>query len=59
VARYLKQNVCERTYEDYVGLLKLYVRPTLGTKKLSNLRPLDVQEFVNGMVLRYKSMMRR
>src|SRR6185369_6922562 len=47
-----KQNVCERTYEDYVGLLKLYVRPALGTKKLANLHPLDIQELVNGMVAR-------
>lgn len=44
-----KQKVSGRTYEDYVGLLKLYVRPALGTKKLANLRPLDVQEFVNNM----------
>lgn len=45
-----KQKVCGRTYEDYVGLLKLYVRPVLGSKKITSLRPLDVQEFVNGMV---------
>jgi integrase len=45
-----KQKVCPRTYEDYVGLFRLYVRPALGTKKLTAVRPLDVQEFVNGMV---------
>jgi integrase len=45
-----KQKVCARTYEDYVGLLRLYVRPALGKKRLSTLRPLDVQDFVNGMV---------
>jgi integrase len=47
-----KQKVCARTYEDYVGLLRLYVRPALGTKKLSALRVLDVQDFINGMVER-------
>ena len=47
-----KQKVRARTYEDYVGLMKLYVRPALGTKKLASLRPLDVQEFVSGMVAR-------
>jgi integrase len=45
-----KQKVSPRTYEDYVGLFRLYVRPVLGRKRLSSIRPLDVQEFVNGMV---------
>jgi integrase len=32
-----------RTYEYYVEMLKRYVRPALGKKKLSDLRPLDIQ----------------
>ncbi|HZM90452.1 MAG TPA: N-terminal phage integrase SAM-like domain-containing protein [Blastocatellia bacterium] len=47
-----KQTVSPRTYEDYVGLFRLYVRPALGTKKLSAVQPLEVQKFVNGMVNR-------
>jgi len=33
----------ERTFADYSEILKRYVRPALGRKKLSNLRPLDIQ----------------
>jgi integrase len=35
--------VRERTFTDYSEILKRYVRPALGRKKLSNLRPLDIQ----------------
>ena len=42
-----KQNVGGRTYQDYFNLLRLHVRPTLGKKKLSNLRPLNIQEMVD------------
>lgn len=45
-----KDKVSGRTYEDYVGLMRLYVRPVLGTKKLAALRPLDVQDLISGMV---------
>jgi integrase len=47
-----KQKVGATTYEGYVGLMRLYVRPVLGDKKLSALRPMDIQEMVNGMVKR-------
>lgn len=40
--------VSPRTIEDYTSLLKHHVRPILGQKKLSSIRPLDVQ-YVNGM----------
>jgi integrase len=33
----------ERTYEDYSELLKRYVRPLLGDKRLCDVRPLDIQ----------------
>src|SRR5215212_2224700 len=35
--------VREQTYTWYVELLKSYVRPTFGDKKISDVRPLDVQ----------------
>jgi integrase len=38
-----KPRLSERAYSDYQDLLRLYVRPTLGRKKLSDVRPLDVQ----------------
>jgi len=50
-----KQNVSPRTYEDYAGLMRLYVRPVLGAKKLASVRPLDVQDWVNGMAASGKS----
>ncbi len=44
-----KQKVGGRTYQDYLNLLRLHVRPALGNKKLSALRPLDVQKLVNDL----------
>jgi integrase len=41
--------VSPRTIEDYTGLLAHHVRPMLGMKKLSSIRPLDVQQVVNAM----------
>jgi integrase len=38
-----KKRVRERTYVDYQYVLNRYVRPDLGNKKLSDLRPLDIQ----------------
>ena len=42
--------VSARTLEDYTSLMKHHVRPTLGKKKLSSIKPLDVQQAVNAMV---------
>ena len=47
-----KQSVAVTTYSGYVGLMRLYIRPTLGEKKLSSIKPLDIQEVVNGMIKR-------
>jgi len=47
-----KQHISGNHYEGCVGLLRLYVRPVLGDKKLSELKPLHVQEMINGMVER-------
>ena len=47
-----KTRIAEGHYEGCVGLLRLYVRPVLGSKKLSDLKPLHVQGMINGMVAR-------
>jgi len=39
----VKTRVRPRTYDGYVELLGLYIRPTLGSASLSGLTPLDVQ----------------
>lgn len=39
----------QRTYEYYVEMLKRYVRPILGNRKLSDLRPLDIQALYTHM----------
>lgn len=44
-----KHKVAERTYQDYKNYLRLHVRPVLGKKKLSTLRPLDIQGMVDKM----------
>jgi integrase len=44
-----KHKVGGRTYQDYLNILRLHVRPALGGKKLSALRPLDIQKFVNDL----------
>jgi integrase len=44
-----RQNISERTLEDARGYLRLHVRPILGRKKLSNIRPLDVQAMIDSM----------
>lgn len=44
-----KQSVSERTLEDEKGYLRIHVRPILGKKKLSNIRPLDVQAMIDAM----------
>ncbi len=44
-----KPRLSERTYADYEDLLTRYVRSKLGHKKLSDLRPLEVQELYTEM----------
>lgn len=39
----------ERTFADYQELLKRYVRPALGSKKLAQLRPLEIQTLYSEM----------
>ena len=44
-----KPRVRERTYTWYEELLKSYVRPALGSKALSDVRPLDVQALYSSL----------
>lgn len=44
-----KPRLRERTFDDYTALLRRYVREALGSKKLSHLRPLDIQQVYSEM----------
>ena len=48
----VKQRVREKTWQDYEGMLRRYVRPSLGEKVLTTLRPLDVQSTYQQMMER-------
>ena len=45
-----RPRVRARTFDDYEGLLRRYVIPVLGEKRLSALTPLDLQGVVSGML---------
>jgi integrase len=45
----VKGKLSERTLEAYECLVRLYIKPALGLKDLSKLRPLDVQGMVDAM----------
>lgn len=45
-----RQRLRERTYEDYHELLKRYVHPILGDKRLCDVRPLDVQNLYVSLI---------
>jgi len=47
-----RPRVSPRTYEDYEGNLRRYVRKPLGTKRLCQLTPLEVQEVYTTMIER-------
>lgn len=44
-----KPRLSERTFQDYEDLLRRYIRPAMGNKRLSDLRPLDVQALYSDM----------
>lgn len=44
-----QRRVTERTFQSYQWLLKSYVRPAIGDKRLSDLRPIDIQSLYNHM----------
>ncbi len=39
----VKPRVREKTYQDYEGMLRKYIRPNLGERVLATMRPLDLQ----------------
>jgi integrase len=39
-----------RTYEDYIEYMKRYVRPSIGKKLLSKIKPLDIQAIYSEML---------
>ncbi len=39
----VRPRVREKTYQDYQGVLRRYVRPNLGERVMSGMRPLDLQ----------------
>lgn len=45
-----KPRLKHRTYEDYIEYMKRYIRPTIGKKQLSKIKPLDIQAVYSGML---------
>ena len=44
-----KPRLTERTFSDYEDLARRYIRPFMGNKKLSDVRPLDIQALYSSM----------
>lgn len=38
-----------RTYQDYIGVLRLHVRPVLGDKKLTSIKTIHIQDLIDRM----------
>ncbi len=51
----VKVSVKESTHESYEQIAKLYIRPTLGTRWLDTVEPLDIQQWVNDLRRQYSS----
>jgi integrase len=45
-----KSRLKQRTYEDYIEYMKRYVRPEIGKKPLSKIKPLDIQAIYTRML---------
>src|SRR6266567_146084 len=48
----VKPRVREKTYQDYEGMLRRYIRPNLGERVLASMRPLDLQMAYHQMLER-------
>jgi len=48
----VKPRVREKTYQDYDGMLRRYIRPSLGGRVLTAMRPMDVQTTYQKMIER-------
>ncbi len=44
-----KGTISDRTHGDYESLLRLYFRPALGKKRLSSVKPMDIQNVITDM----------
>jgi integrase len=44
-----KPRLRDNTYKEYEGLIERYVKPQLGAMRLSDMRPLDIQNFYTGL----------
>jgi integrase len=41
--------ISDRTHRDYESLLRLYFRPAIGKKRLSSIKPMDIQNVITDM----------
>ena len=48
----VKPRVRQKTWQDYDGILRRYIRPGLGDRVLVSIRPMDIQTTYHGMVQR-------
>jgi len=46
----VKPKVRGKTYSDYAGVLRRYIRPAIGTKMLASLSPLEIQAAYQAMI---------
>ena len=51
-AKAARPRVSPRTFHDYEGMLERYVTPVLGTRRLSAITPMDVQDVIARMLAR-------
>lgn len=47
-----KGTISDRTHGDYESLLRLYFRPVLGKKRLTSVKPMDIQNVITDMASR-------
>jgi len=47
-----KGTISDRTHADYESLLRLYFRPVLGKKRLTSVKPMDIQNVITDMAAR-------
>jgi integrase len=48
----VKPRVRQKTWRDYDGILRRYIRPGLGNRVLASMRPLEIQTTYQGMIER-------
>ncbi len=48
----IEGTISDRTHGDYESLLRLYFRPVLGKKRLTSVKPMDIQNVITDMASR-------